>query len=136
MARLATLCEASAMRIGVAIGALAEGDSHVARFAVRSGRMTLLASNLCVQPSQWVARLRMVKLPHADGFPIVVGMALKTILAQSSIVLVLVACNAGRGDTEKCFIQILDFDDRALRLRNVFSRVTTIARQPGVLALK
>ena len=78
----------------------------------------------------------MVEVPDADRFPIVVGMALQAILAQSSLVLVLVTGDAGRGYTQKCLIQIFDFNDCALRLGDMFSGVTTIAGQPGVLALE
>lgn len=127
VACLAALRKASTMRIGVTIGALAECDSRVARFIVLSGRMTFLAGDLCVQPSEWIASLGMVKLPNADGFPIVVRMALEAVLAQPPLVLVLVACEAVRRDTEECFIQIFDFDDRALRRRDMLSTVAAIA---------
>jgi hypothetical protein len=48
VARLATLCEGSTMRIRVAIGAFAKCDSRVARLIVRRGRMTFLADDLSV----------------------------------------------------------------------------------------
>jgi hypothetical protein len=80
VARLAALGEASVMRIGVTIGAFTERDSRVASFIVRSGRMTFLAGDLRVQTSQGIAGPGVVELAYADGFPIVVGMALKTIL--------------------------------------------------------
>jgi len=80
VARLAALGEASVMRIGVTIGAFTERDSGVERFIVRSGRMTLLAGDLRVQTSQGIAGPGVVELAYVDGFPIVVGMALKTIL--------------------------------------------------------
>jgi len=124
------------MRIRVTIGAFAECDSRVARFAVRSGRMTLLASNLCVQPSQRVARLRVVKLSHADRLPIVVAVTLEAVLAQPSLVLVLVTGDAARGNAQECFIQIFDFDGPTLGLGDMFSSVTTIAGQPRVFALQ
>lgn len=130
VARLAALVETSAMRISVTIGAFAEGDSRVARLIVRTGRMTFLAGDLCVQSSQRIICPRMVKLPNADRFPIVVGMALQTVIAQPSLVLVLVTGDAGRGDTQECLIQILDFEDCALRPGDMFCRVTTIAVQP------
>jgi hypothetical protein len=57
-------------------------------------------------------------------------MALEAVPAQQSLVLVLVAGDARRGNAKECFIQILDFDVCALRLGDMFSRVTTIAGQP------
>lgn len=134
--RLAALREASAMRIGVTIGALAECDSGVAWFIVQSGCMTFLASDLCVQPSQRIAGLSMVELPNADGFPIVVSVALEAVLAQPSLVLVLVAGDAIRRNTEERFIQIFDFDDCALRRRDMFSTVAAIAGQPRMFAFE
>lgn len=124
------------MRIRVTIGALAECDSRVARFIVLSWRMTFLAGDLCVQPSQRIAGLGMVKLPNADGFPIAVGMALEAVLAQPSLVLVLVAGETVRRDTEECLIQIVDFDDRALRRRDMFSTVAAIAGQHCMFAFE
>lgn len=78
---LAALRKASAMRIGVTIGALAECDPCVPRFIVLSGRVTFLAGDLWVQPSQRITSFGMVELPNADGFPIAVGMALEAVLA-------------------------------------------------------
>ncbi len=134
--RLATLGETSAMRIGVTIGTLAEGDSRVARFAVRSGCMALPASNLCMQPGQRVAGLGMVKLPYVDSFPIVIGMALKAILAQAPIVLVLVAGHAIRGNAQKRFIEVSDFDRGARGRRYVLGAMAAIASHSRVFALE
>lgn len=134
--RLAALCKASAMRIRVTIGALAEWDSGVARFIVLSGRMTFLAGDLCVQPSQRIAGLGMIKLPNADSLPIAVGMALETVVAQPPLVLVLVAGEAVRRDTKECLIQIFDLDYHALRRRDMFSTVAAIAGQPRMFAFE
>jgi len=49
MARFAALHEAPAMRIGVAIGTFAKGNSDISWFVVRAGCMALLAGNLGVQ---------------------------------------------------------------------------------------
>jgi hypothetical protein len=124
------------MRIGMTIGTFAKGDSRVAGFVIWSRRMTFLAGDLSVQSSQGIARLRMVELPHAYGFPIVVGMTQKAVLPQPSFVLILMAGDAVSGNAQKCLIQIFDFDDSALGLRHVLSRVTTIAGQPRVFALE
>jgi len=133
---LAALRKASTMRIGVTIRALAECDSGVAWFIVLSGRMTFLAGDLCVQSSQRIAGLGMVELPNADGFPIVVSVALEAVLAQPSLVLVLMAGDAVRRNAEKCFIQIFDFDGSAFRRRDVISGMTAIAGQPCMFAFE
>lgn len=136
VACLATLGKASAMRIGVTIRTLAESNSRVARFAVRCGGMTLLASDLCVQPGQRVAGLGMVELPHVDGFPVVVGVALKTILAQAPVVLVLVTGHTIRGNAQKGLIQVSNFDRGARGRRYVLGAMTAIAGDPRVFALE
>ncbi len=94
VACLTALGEASAMRIGVAIRTLAESDAGIARLAVRSGRMTFLAGDPGMRTGQGIAGLRVVELADVDGFPIVVGVALQTILSQPSFVLVLMTSHA------------------------------------------
>jgi hypothetical protein len=116
MACLAALGKASAMRIRVTIRTLAESDAPVARPVVRPGRVTFLAGNLCVQAGQGVVRPRVIELAHADRFPIVITVALKTILAQLPLVRVLVARNAVSGKAKECLIQIGDFDGGTLGL--------------------
>lgn len=124
------------MRIGVAIRTFTESDANITRLAVRSGRMTFLAGDLDMGTSQWIARLRVVELADADCFPVVVGVALQTILAQPSFVLVLMTSHATCGNSEKRLIRIVDFDRRALGLRNVLGTMAAVAGQSRVFALE
>jgi hypothetical protein len=56
MAGLAALGETPAVRITVAVGALAKGNAGVSRFVVRSGCVAFLARDLGMQARQWVLR--------------------------------------------------------------------------------
>lgn len=115
VARLATLREASTMRVRVTIRTGAESNSCVARDVVRTGLMAFLAGNLRVQSGQREAGLRVVESADANSLPIIVAVALKTVLPQPSLVLVLVASDAVGGDTKERFIEILDSDCQMLR---------------------
>jgi hypothetical protein len=77
-----------------------------------------------------------VEFAYADDFPIVVGMALKTIFAQPPLVLVLMAGDAVGRHAKERLVEVFDSDDRTLGLGHAFARVTTIAGQPRVFALK
>ena len=113
VAGLASLREAAFMRIAVAIGALAEGQSHEARLVVRSWRMTFLTGHLGVQSSQWIARLGVVKL--ADVFPVRAVVALLAVGPKASVVLVLVTADATGGYPQESLVQIVEPDERTHR---------------------
>jgi hypothetical protein len=124
------------MRIRVTIRTFAESNAGIARLAVGSGRMTFLAGDLGMRTSQWIARLRVVELADADGFPIVVGVALQTILAQPSFVLVLMTSHAVGGNAEERLIRIVDFDRLAFGLRDVLGTMAAVAGHSHVFALE
>ncbi len=75
----ALLTEAATVGIGVTIGTFPKRQSLVARLIVRSGRVALLASDLGVQSSQWIARFRVIEL-SCHAFPIIEVMALQAVL--------------------------------------------------------
>jgi hypothetical protein len=120
----------------MAIGALAKGNSGIARFPVAPWHVTFLARDLCVQSGQRITRCRMVELTDTYGLPIAVVVALQTIRAKSALVLVLVATYAALREPQKCSIQILDLDGRAFIRRNVIRRVTLVARHSGMFAFE
>lgn len=136
VACLTALGEASAMGIGVAIRTLAKSDAGIARLAVRSGRMTFLAGDLGMRTSQGIARLRVVELADGDGFPVVVGVALQTIFAQPSFVLVLMTSHATCGNPEESLIRIGNFDGCAFGRRDVLGAMAAVAGQSRVFALE
>lgn len=136
MAGLAGLRKTSTVRIAVAVRAVAEGNSRVAWLVVWPRSMALLAGNRSVQSSQGIASLGVVELAHVDGLPVVIGMALKTIRSQPSIVLILVAGDAVRRNTQEGPTEILDFDDWPLSRRYMLGGMATGADQSGVLAFK
>lgn len=135
VASLASLHEAPAMRIAMAVGAFPEGDSRVSRQIVRPGRVALLASDLRVQAGQRVPRLRVVKLGGVDRFPIREVVALCAILSKPAFVSILVTGSTRRGDAQERVVQV-DLDRRALRSRYVARRVTLAAEQAGMLPLE
>lgn len=133
---LTALGEASAMRIRVAIRTFAESDPGITRLAVGSRSVTFLAGDLGMRTGQWIARLRVVELADADGFPIVVSVALQTILAQPSFVLVLMTSHATCGNAEERLVRIVDFDRRAIGLRDVLGTMAAVAGEACVFALE
>lgn len=130
------MLEAAPMRIRVTIAAFAEGNSCISRFPVMAWRMAILACDLRVQSGQRVARFRMVQLADAEGLPVGVVMALQTIRAQPSFVLILVATGAALRETEERPVEILDLDGRTLAGRYALRVVTAAARRPHMLAFK
>jgi len=101
VAGLATLREFSVVKIGVAIGALAEREPGVARLAVVAGLVALLAFHLRVQARERIAGLTMVKLADRDRLPVGVIVALETVRAEAALVLIFVAGGASLRDSEE-----------------------------------
>lgn len=104
MAGLATLSKAAVVGILVAIRALAEGKPGISGLIIRTWRVALGAHNLSVQAGQGIARLRMIELGltglvDTDRLPVFEVMALLACRSEASIVRILVARGAGRGQT-------------------------------------
>ena len=78
----------------------------------------------------------MVKLADSNCLPVVVVVALQTVGTQPPPVLILMARCATRGNAQKCPIQILDLDARALVCRHVVRRMASLAGQPRMFALE
>ena len=116
---LATLRETSVVRILVTVRTLIKGDAHVLRFAIRTVRVALGALHLRVQAGQWVARLGVIELAHVDRLPIHKIVASEAILAETSLVLILVAGNAGGGNSQVGSAGILDLYGGLFLSRNV-----------------
>ena len=83
MARLATLGEAAAMRIGMAITAGVKRDSLVARLPVGSWSVAPTARNICVQSAEGIPRQRMIELRDVLKYHEVVTM--QAVRAKSSL---------------------------------------------------
>ena len=94
MTGLAALRKRAAMRIAVAICALPERDAGVARLLVGTGSVALLARNLDVQPGQRKSRLGVIELRGADSLPVRRVVALSAIVAEASLVRILMATYA------------------------------------------
>src|ERR1700674_4442380 len=92
--------------------------------------MALLAGNLDVQAGQWVAGLRVIELLRR--FPIRKVMALQAIIAQLSLVHILVARHAVLGQSEKGLGRILHLDKRALIGNHVARRMAIFTRNASV----
>jgi len=92
VARLARPRHRAPVRIAVTGVASIKFESDVLRFSIRSRQVTFLAGHLRVQPSQRIARARVVKMlrPHRDGFPVIKVVTLQAILSQAPVVFVLV----------------------------------------------
>jgi hypothetical protein len=96
MARLASLRKAAVVRILMAIGALAESNTHILRLAVYAICVALGALHLGMQAGQRIACLRMIELRGADRFPILKIVALLAGRTKSAFVLIFVTANASR----------------------------------------
>lgn len=144
VARFARLGEAALVRIGVAIGTFAEGQSLEPRLTVRTRSVTLLALDLCVQSSQRKLRFGVVKLTRSV-FPIGAVVALCAVISKPSVMRVLVASRACRTQPQIGLAQVAYFDGLLLRRRNFFRRVAAVAgksrvfafeREPSLLVIK
>lgn len=124
VAGLTVLRKAAAVRVGMAIGALAKCDSKVARLFVRPWSMALLAGNLRMQAGEGVARERMIELSEAERFPVGVVVTLKAIRPEPAAVLVLMTGGTSRRHTQECPVQVLDLDLPALACGHELPRVT------------
>lgn len=136
VARLAGRFESSAMRIRVAIRAVAKGEPGVARLFVLARKMALLASDFAMQTSEGIAGFGVVEPTDADGFPTVVVVTLQTVGTKLPLVWVLMAGGATRGNSQKCLAEIFDLDGGALVLANMFWTVTLRTGQAGMLAFE
>ena len=85
----------------MAIATLAKGYSGVTWLLVRSWSVALLAGYLSMQARKRIACKRMVKLGGADHFPVAVIVTLQTVGPETSLMLVLMAGGAGRGNSQK-----------------------------------
>ena len=77
----------------------------------------------------------MVKLSDIGRLPVLVVMALQTVLAEAPFVLILVASHTGWRNSEEAAAEILIFDRCALLCRDVGRRVTLVASHSCMFAL-
>lgn len=136
VAGLAALREGAMVRVFVTVGTLAEWNSGVSGFAVRSRCVALGALHLCVQSGQRIARLAMIELPNVDGFPVFKVVTRLTGLSETSVVWILVASCTGGGQTEVSPSEIFDSDRDAFRGGNSRRCMTAIAAQSRMLAFE
>ena len=136
VARLATLREASVMRIGVAVGTFAEGDTGIAWFAGRVWGVAFLALHADVRSRQGISRLGMVKWPDREGFPVHIVVALLAISAQPPLMRVLVTGGTGLREAEKTVRQILRLNQGAGRRFDMFGGVAPGAGHSSVFAFE
>lgn len=78
----------------------------------------------------------MIELGDVDRFPVFNVVARLTFRAQAPFVLILVARDAARGETEISAAQVLGFDRRAFLRRDVRGIVALVAGQSSVLAFE
>ena len=126
---LAGLGKTTTVRIRVAIRATAECNSGVARLFVLPGSVALLARDLGMQAGQRIACNRMVERAETDPLPVTVIVTLQAVGSELSLVFVLMAVAAARGETQKCSAQIFYFNDRAFARRHALRLVTPVAFQ-------
>ena len=141
VARLAALREAPMVRVFVTIGTLIEGNANVLRFAVHSIHVALSALHLGVQAGQRIAGLRVIEigltgLADIDRLPVHEIVALQATWAEAALVLILVAADATRRQTEVSPAWIFDLDGRTFLRGDARGIVALAALQARVLAFE
>ena len=127
--------EAALVRVGVAVVALAEGQTFISRCALRVGRVALLALHFLVESGERVARFVVIELAGRI-FPVDEVVALDAIWAEPAFVEIFVTGGAGLRDPKERLAEILHLDRGALGGGNFVGRVALIAGQAGVFALE
>ena len=135
MAGCAALLEAPVVRILMAVVALAEGDTLVARFSVRTGRVTLFALHGDMLPGQRIARLGVIE-GLANVFPLVEIVAGLALGAEASLVKILMTGCAGLGDADESPVEIFHLDQPPFIGGDVLRRMALLTLDPGVLSFQ
>ena len=125
----------SLMRIRVAVIALSERKSVITRHTIGSGRVTLLAFHLLVQPGERITGLRVIELARRI-LPVDEVVTLQTLLPETSLVEILVTRHAQLGYAQEGLAEILLLDGGPVRRWYVFGKMALVASQPRVLAFQ
>lgn len=136
VARLAGLREAAVVRVLMAVGTLVEWDANIPWLAIRSIRVALGALHLRVQTGKRISSFRVIELSDIDLLPVNEVVAGDTVLPKASFVLILMAIDARRGNSEVCPVGILNFDRRAFLRRDVRWIVALVAGQTRMFPLE
>ena len=131
----ARLLEAAMMRVLVAVVALAERKTLIARLAAGSGRVTFLALDLLMLTGERVARPGMVERLR-DVLPVIEVVARLAFLAEPSLVKILVTGSAGGRRADEGPVRVLHLDQGALAGGDVLGRVALLAIDADVLSFE
>jgi hypothetical protein len=101
MTRSASLGEAAAMRIGVAVAAVAKRNSNVAWLFIGRSIVAEFTADLNMQPGERIPAERVIKAQNTDCFPVDKVVALQAIGAEAFIVRILMTISTTRGHTQK-----------------------------------
>lgn len=134
VARLAGALEATLVRISVTVRATRERNPRVfdVRFGIRHGRVTFSAGHRCVGSRQGEFRGRMIEC--CGELPRIRSVALHTVRTQLPAVLVLMAPDAGTGESQIAMIQVFHLNLRARRGHDLSRVVALLATQSGMAA--
>ena len=98
--------------------------------------MALGALHLRVQTGERISSFRVIELSDIDLLPVNEVVAGDTVLPKASFVLILMAIDARRGNSEVCPVGILNFDRRAFLRRDVRWIVALVAGQTRMFPLE
>lgn len=123
------------MGVLVAVVALRERDSLVARLLVGPRRVALLALHLLMLTSQRVASFRVIE-SRGNVFPVSEVVARFAFGSKAALVEVFVAGGAGCRDADKSAIEVFDLDQRAHIRRDALRHVALLAVDARVLSFE
>lgn len=134
VARFATLLERAVMRVPVAVGAIVELQAEIARRAVGAGCVAFLAGYLGVRPGEREAGLGVVNL--LSSLPVGGVVALQAVRAQRTLMLVLMAVDAGASKSQVGVVEVFGGEHRSFRRTDPLRSVAASASHAGVLAIE
>ena len=138
MAGVAGLSESAFVRVAVAIGAELELDAFIARLAVRSIGVAILAADVAVPAGEREARGGVIEglCVEAGGFPVSGGVTARAIFSEAALMLVFMAGDAGSGKTHPCAVEIFTGQQGACRGRDVRRGVAGAAGELSMMTIQ
>jgi len=122
------------MRVGVAITAVAKGNSNIAWLLIGFGTVAECAADLNMQSGERISTQRMIKVENVDCFPLDKVVALEAIRSEAAFVRVLMTINTARGHSQERPAKICNSNRCQLTSVDALRRMTTVTGQTDMLS--